>query len=588
MSFFLAANFLDWSYQSAKACSVLVGENTEVLYPKTAAEIAQSQNRTSVNRQQRPQSISPGGREHSDVTSRYDVLESSSKSRVRREVSNTHDAVVEALVPSEAQQHEHDPGVLIVTDSDLDSTTENNFDSTSTTTTVDDLPSSANPWHDRDPPPFPRPMRKVSFVIPPEELFLKLPISHTEKKMLPHVPSEPINNRFGAVEFFDDIHLRKEVERTSEIVKKTMDAPPQRKIRHSKKLEEIEGVQHDYPVFSYGEDEYKIIKLQNEGKLKRPDHLENDVKELHGIELHGLKLTQESGKNDGKVSAEHLLMNETLENRNQSETFPTELENPVETHNTTRHSKRVLVNVTIATEDDEKGLKPVYVVSLSVPTEESKSSRENLTNVVLGFDNNGKPNELASLPPPPPPTSSHPLKSQNFALTTPRHGYFYGGQCECSCPCLDSSESNEDTISSTSTKPDQDPFEKTISDVSTSTIPSSEIIEDLTTTESNVISSSTENNSVSSTEYPDDLTGSTSEKLPTSTEIESTTETETSTSEFATSTDSVSGTSEGCPVVTTPTPQPPMILILEGEDAVSCFNSQRIICIFFSPHAFFQ
>ena len=583
-----------------------MGENTEVLYPKTAAEIAQNTNRTSINRQ-RPQSMSPGGREQSDVTSRNDVLESSSKSRVRREVSNTHDAVVEALESSQAQEHEHEQGVLNVTSlSDLLSTTNSVSDISEESVTTENLDSSTEfvtttlselpiPIFDasHEPIPFKPPMRKVSFLIPPEEIFFKIPMSRVEKKTqktvqpvqtrsnpfkpvqtVQPVPSQPIYNRFGAVEFFDDISLKEEVEKTSEIVKKKALEIPHRKIRHSHHLEEIaDGVQHDYPVFSYGQDEYEIIKLQKEGKLKKPDQFDNEVKEsptdlgnndtnLHDIELHGLKLTQTSGnkiKNDGKVSSEHLLMNETLQNRNQSETFPTELENPVETRNTTRHSKRVLVNVTIETEDDEKGLKPVYVVSLSVPTEESKSSPENLTNVVLGFDNNVN-NAIA--PP------------KKLPQTTPRYGYFYGGQCECSCPCLESDENEE--ISSTSMKYNEESTtvknEKLVNevDINTSTIPStSSGSEDLTDT--SLISSSTESNSVSSTENTDELKDSTSENLSISTDPETTTETETSTvSEFGSSTNSLSTTSEGCPIVTTPTPQPPMILILEGEDAVFC------------------
>ncbi|XP_025831537.1 teneurin-m isoform X2 [Agrilus planipennis] len=97
-------------------------------------------------------------------------------------------------------------------------------------------------------------------------------------------------------------------------------------------------------------------------------------------------------------------------------------------------AKRVLVNVTISTDPDSVNPNPnsVYVLSVSVPTNGDNeppsvnilphaSSQEQLQPAALIRPSNNKETEPSPVP------------SHDTSLV---HG-FWGGQCQCSCPCLD-------------------------------------------------------------------------------------------------------------------------------------------------------
>jgi hypothetical protein len=125
------------------------------------------------------------------------------------------------------------------------------------------------------------------------------------------------------------------------------------------------------------------------------------------------------------------------------------------------HAKRVLVNVTIATEEADQSNKtgyhlsnhqPVYVLSVSVPTSGDAEqiaginispTAQKVASVLLGLSNeNGTQtlipkHEQSPSPPPVTTTITPPPPTTAFQ--------FWGGVCECSCPCLDDAETESDS-----------------------------------------------------------------------------------------------------------------------------------------------
>jgi len=113
---------------------------------------------------------------------------------------------------------------------------------------------------------------------------------------------------------------------------------------------------------------------------------------------------------------------------------------------------RVLINVTIATGDsDAASSRPLYVLSVSVPTEVDATDRSSGINVEQAQVHAAEPpasmkkipvNDGESigaidtrLPPPPQPPASPPAP------------IWAGGECECSCPCMGSSSDEWDNFS---------------------------------------------------------------------------------------------------------------------------------------------
>lgn len=397
----------------------MVGENTEVLYPKQIAELPQTPNRTTVvNQSEKPQPVATGGRKKRDVT---DGVEYSS--------SNTHDEVVAAL-PSLTTEHEH---VNVVSESTT---------AGASSAATEEL--------------------RLSFAIPPQEVPMQLPRATHPPELQKPLPAEHVPESGTA---------RKEVSAG-------------RRTRHSKRY------QQDYQVFSYG-DEFEIVQLEDSPNGTNP----------HGTDVHDSKLT----RFDEKVPE-------------RTETFSPTTDSPTDAP---RHSKRVLVNVTIETEDDDEGLKPVYVVSLSVPTEgepERKSTAATPTET------------------PTPGATTKKTTTTTTTTTTTRYGFFYGGQCECSCPCLESDGTKE-----------------TEDDLYTSTT-----------------ESSTDQSSLSSASYERLVDYNVTEELVNDTTEATTTEVATTETD-ETTTEAVPSTTS-CPVAS---PPPPVILLLEGET----FSKWRILTL---------
>jgi hypothetical protein len=152
------------------------------------------------------------------------------------------------------------------------------------------------------------------------------------------------------------------------------------------------------------------------------------------------------------------------------------LELTPDVNGSSRHAKRVLVNVTIATEDadqsNETGYhlsnhQPVYVLSVSVPTSgdseqvagvDISPTSQKVASALLGLSNENGTQTLIPKHEQPPPVSSLPPTTTTITHPPPTTAFqFWGGVCECSCPCLDNSENEtgsdfeSDNLMSTST-----------------------------------------------------------------------------------------------------------------------------------------
>lgn len=512
--FYLAANFLNWSYQSSKSCTVHVSETVEP-FPKLASPEV-SQNRSSSNRP-RP-STSSGGK---IVTSTWHSQPASL--RRRRDTSNQHE--VDSVFSSTFDPY------LGTASTDSSST------QSAVSVMVEELDSDVLLMHDGG-------MHGMGSSLDSsltmnegadmEEDFADGSLEHVGEAGLLNteatvtttlqnvlhltVPNHTnvgvTNNASG-----DYVHLPASDDKNPEILtqmsfKKTESSTKNTQdedftenpksnmvpavqtdggVRGSSKTwvdSEEERFQQDAPVYLYGMDNIEIIELRHDSestplkKTKDPvedlqlkpkfevnhefyqSSLENEVSQatskFHknspnlGMELKTSsdqsRLLHEGGNTVGitnqtslsyhSVIPVDLGTNMTLANvSNQQVT--------VDSPNT-HHAKRVLVNVTIATEDDageaqSKNHQQVYVLSVAVPSLDDSNSntasidlsppQQNIASVHLGLKSGASNLSATSAPST---TSSATVTSP----ATPSH-LLWGGHCKCSCPCLDKKTSTK-------------------------------------------------------------------------------------------------------------------------------------------------
>lgn len=218
---------------------------------------------------------------------------------------------------------------------------------------------------------------------------------------------------------------------------------------------------------------------------------------------------------------------------------------------------RVLVNVTISTGKT----RPLYVLSISVPTNDSSGRMPDvkLTPVdaqheLYAPSESLKIADYASDAAYKETTTVKPLDTSTSTTTTiVSADNVWGGQCVCSCPvCLDN---ENDNITDSFFDDDEDDFfeedeaiKKAKSNIEAILRLSTTRLNltDLTTTEANLVSLFGDDDSVS-------------ESVPYSSSEASSLSTDETTTESSDSTETL------CPTMTTPLPQPPTILILEGK-----------------------
>lgn len=238
---------------------------------------------------------------------------------------------------------------------------------------------------------------------------------------------------------------------SDEVAKTKVDAPEELKEpplgeSDSMKPSETEGpgaIQHDFPVYAYGEEEVEIVNLN-----RRPVSTTAKSKAVYDVkkeptsseELTGYNLAAEDFdpadvvniKSDVPLLQTHEI-NTTYTTGVVSETNESSKISVIEVPpvlESLAPSKRILVNVTIATEPDSPNSpQSVYVLSVSLPTDGSPSPDVNVNSQSETRHRN----------------SSH-ESTKNTHLTNeiraPQEPDLqFGGECECSCPCLDPSPS---------------------------------------------------------------------------------------------------------------------------------------------------
>lgn len=294
-----------------------------------------------------------------------------------------------------------------------------------------------------------------------------------------------------------------------------------------------EAIQHDYPVYSYDQDEVEIVKLNHDmlsTTMKSKTSYNHDKTHKQGAESESEKgnLNDTSGElTDRNLSADgsfklHLnkpilkmhegfdssnnTTNSSETNKQQSKISIIEVP-PI--HTDSSNAKRILVNVTIATDPDASNpyaSQSVYVLSVSVPTDNDPSHTPDV-NVNSQMHHPVNPITTTEKPPPP-----------------------WGGECQCSCPCLDDDKPNFTDIFS------QD-YDYEIAD---NKDPS--LLQNISFT--TLVDLAKRNAS--------DATSTTESGWETSETTQSTTETQDNECQ--------------CPEITTQVPPTPMILVLEGRD----------------------
>ncbi|XP_063233060.1 LOW QUALITY PROTEIN: teneurin-m [Bacillus rossius redtenbacheri] len=664
LAYMSAVNLLNWSYQSAKACTVLVGENTEV-FSKPSTESNRTTNRA------RP---TAGGGKYASAPAHSKV--EPQHLRWRRN-ANQH-APVEPFVPSAPLAGESvGPGSSDGDDTDDDSVA---FD-------VRDV-------HDE------------SLTLPSRVLHdlsgdVSVPVNVTGLQESQHavvsVPLVVTAENFSAIFNHRKIGgdpLLEEAQSGSPTVK---DASARNHGTAEHKPLQPAGLQRDYPLLSYGKDEVEIVKLNHHESVtlragnglpqhtspdanrlnnevpgnieslaldlldSSDDHLEaahestnkpattttdqfddttayhndqteieietkfapepkqnpnasvheNDIVQSHVVEL---TLQPDLGlvSNQTALSPEEPRMASSLENASspQLTALPRVevLSVPsADPSGPPRPAKRVLVNVTIATENDESGQgsrsrQPVYMLSLSVPTD---GNSDQIPGINIGRA--PVPERLSE--PAPGGMQSLSLLAQRPTSHTPDPTHvppgIWGGVCECSCPCLDSDNSTSDesdydepdarVVSGNASDPagaDPPGLFQELKDVKPTNLENDDALAQETnasTTETNEDPTTTEpagnatGGELSDPELPgastitgpESVTHRLNASSETSLEVAGTSAKEEGTTEMWTATTTTTTTTSievtsapsvrlDCPVVPTTTPPPPLILVLEG------------------------
>lgn len=233
-------------------------------------------------------------------------------------------------------------------------------------------------------------------------------------------------------------------------------------------VESPAAIQHDDPVYVYGQDEIEIVNVNHKtisttAKSKAIyDHQEVPVKPevkefVSSKELTDFNLAAEeldaadmiNIKSEMPVLKTHDI-NTTNADGVASETNKSSKISVIEVPKVVDSlipSKRILVNVTIATEPDSPhSPQSIYVLSVSLPTEDTPSPEISVSSQSEKRYHN---------------TSTHETSKNTDIHNDPKN---YGGECECSCPCLDP----ETPSTSTSSNPDVT-INKNITDFMSST-----------------------------------------------------------------------------------------------------------------------
>lgn len=540
---FLASSLLNWSYQNTKACTVVVGENSEGFPPSKATT-----SETNLSTSSRPRPSSSGGNNQIDgvyarkrrdlnVTPHAFVLfsnVSTSSPMMDSSAAPLHDSTVVSSTELSLASDVNNAAVTNFTTSSEAtsnaSSSETTFDSISTSGPEQTTSESETQFESTVTEEVEEVNTTPNNSVPSENTTIAQ-TNDSSKTYNEHEIEEILNAKIDYEKAFDpdydddDDSTEDVIKVSKEVVEELREKPQKAGLPESISMkpsdsENPAAIQHDYPIYAYGQDEVEIVNLNHKtisttAKSKAVYEVQTkpEIKELvSSKELTDFNLAAEEFdpadviniKSDVPVLKTHDI-NTTNTDGVVSETNKSSKISVIEVPKVLDNlipSKRILVNVTIATEPDSPNSpQSVYVLSVSLPTDNAPTPEISVNSQSEKLYHNSSSHEST--------------KNTNTNNEEPKN---YGGECECSCPCLD-----PETSSPTSSNPDVT-FENA----------------------TDLMSSTTE------TTIPEPSDSTTTEET------------------WATSTQ--------CPEITTNVPPTPMILVLEGRMLVRTSKTTAINC----------
>ncbi|KAF4528732.1 hypothetical protein B566_EDAN008998 [Ephemera danica] len=628
LTYMSATNLLNWSYQSAKACTVLVGENSD-LYALKGSDL----NRTS-SRGTRP---SAGGKYLSKKSATDDAATSLLSATIKSYNLMSTSKLASFYLPPPSQANRIRRSVVHTNNNNQ----HGNADAPSST--VVDVVSHAS-------------LTTLHGQLVRDDQFEAIE-EGSGSEASRHEPHGEHALLSSTSESHASAHEHPAAAAPSSEHVSTTDTITDEELAEDLGsgfiLASAESVQHDSPVYAYGDDEVEIVHLDRNIPSPDANKLNNEVKEV--LSLTRNKPAVSKNETTGLVSGVlKLIKNDTLRNITElglgsdhdnktihiqlddsetseelqsgkphdlltasrhtsgdirrsttdeevlhvSEDFAdqhglsvltssdtTEQHRHVEhsanrehNNNSSRHMKRVFVNVTIATEDDDESSShsehspshPMYVLSVSVPTDAESKTSPNLSHnasIVLGLsDVNSSLLVNLAQPPQSLPAIQETIKPTTTTTTVVPGIQFWGGECQCSCPCLDDTDSNEEQETTSTQVPmlDKEDVEENRNQTTPERLILEVVREEMNETVTDLSLESIALNDSSIDNSTIDDTNATTVELPSEMTEETTVEDQLSTSSSSTTEEAFSAVSMSEVQCTTPTPPPPMVLILEG------------------------
>lgn len=194
----------------------------------------------------------------------------------------------------------------------------------------------------------------------------------------------------------------------------------------------------DPNILIISNDEYNNQKLSNitkyDSTAETYDNRSPDMN-LFDNEL-SINLTNQDANQKIFKTSDDLIHNLTVDNHNQKQAV---LHKSKEISSVLPAVKsRVVVNITISSDDADKS-KPMYLLSISVPTDNSKT----LPDVHIDPIENEIPPENLIMIPKPLATTTTTTTVRSTTKTTIESNKFWGGVCKCSCPVCETDNSSD-------------------------------------------------------------------------------------------------------------------------------------------------
>lgn len=434
-SFSPASSLLNWSYQTSKTCTVLVGENSEIPSSKATT----SETNLSTSSKPRPSSAAGSGSGGNSINNVY--------LRKRREVDSLPHVLLSDLSNSSASFGQHDSNNI---------STHASSDPFTTFAPLHEINSSTREVL----------LETVQDLTGVTEILNINATDETEFSTNDLQSTESSVDGSSSIETSSVADIDSTADSSTEKVSEDDIAPPENLMQkpsgnggnkpqgskknisesHSMKPSDLEGpevLQNDYPIYSYGQEEIEIVKLHQEPlsttmKSKSVYNTSSVVDEAKPLDS-SAELTENNLSSDGSqnlkssnVVSQILKAHDFVNNTNMTNESNTPEDDHIKVVNVPQTpSKRLLVNVTITADPDSNNPQPYYVLSLSIPTSESL---DQAPVVNISPTAQAEPANLIMKQPEKEtaPSITNNIPDNNSTKEEPSE--HWGGQCQCSCP----------------------------------------------------------------------------------------------------------------------------------------------------------